>query len=427
MTERRRIYLDNAATSFPKPEPVHAAVDRYQRELGNAVGRGATRNGAEVQRIVDRCRLRAARLFGVSRPEQVIFTFNGTDALNLAIHGLLRENDHVVTTVWEHNSVLRPLKSLEQTHQVSTVHVHGDGSGGIDLEQFAASLSERTRLVILTHASNVTGVLQPVAECVALAKQHGALVLLDAAQTAGHVPISLEDSGIDLIACPGHKGLLGPLGTGLLVIRSGLESELHPIRQGGTGTVSESDTQPESLPDRYESGNHNAPGLVGLEAALNWIEEQGGVTAAPASPGSEPASESHSLEGETSDRGEDGADSQRHGSQSRGTLESSLIRELITGLRELPGVTVHYADEEIPRVGVVSISMDRVEPQVLASLLDDHFRIETRAGLHCAPRAHEELGTRSAGGTVRFSTGPFTTGEEIDQTLEALGQIAASL
>lgn len=387
----RRIYLDNAATSFPKPEAVYAEMELYHRQLGTAVGRGATRLGGQVQRVIDRCRLRAARLFGVNHPRQVIFTFNGTDALNLAIHGLLRDGDRVITSVWEHNSVLRPLRTLQDRQNVTVDCIRDDGAGSVDLGQYEKSLKRSARLVVITHASNVTGVVQPVQEMARLAHAAGALVLVDAAQTAGHLDVSFENLGADLIACPGHKGLLGPLGTGLLAIAPGVERHLEPIRQGGTGTVSESDRQPESLPERYESGNHNAPGLFGLEAALAWREERNG----------EPGTATRD--------------------------EQDRLRQWISSLCELPGIRVHCAAEELPRVGVVSISFERLAPQIAAALLDEHFSIETRAGLHCAPLAHTALGTLTGGGTVRFSPGPFTTDEDLDNALEALSQIAAAM
>lgn len=388
MNAADRIYLDNAATSYPKPPGVYEAVDRYQRTLGTAVGRATTRTGNEVQRTVDRCRSRAAELFGASRPEQVIFTFNGTDSLNLAIHGLLNAGDRVLATVWDHNSVLRPLAEHRRRGGDSAL-IPSDGNGRLDLKSLEKELRTPTRLVVVTHASNVTGILQPVREITELAHRYGALVLLDAAQTAGHVPVTLEDLGVDMISCPGHKGLLGPLGTGLLILRTGLENQLVPQRQGGTGTSSESDLQPETMPDRFESGNHNAPGLFGLEAALRWIEDLG--------------------------------------VESIRQHEMSLTQRLIEGLADLPGTTVHLASPGLPRVGVVSVSLHRLEPQVLCSLLDQHFGIETRAGLHCSPRAHEELGTKESGGAVRFSVSPFTNEQEIDLALEALAQIVASL
>lgn len=388
MNEGRRVYLDNAATSFPKPDVVYEAVDHYQRQLGGAVGRGATQVGREIQQRVDRCRNLAARLFGVKNSSHVIFCSNGTDALNLGLHGILKPHDHVIATCWEHNSILRPLAELKRTDQVHTTFIEGTPSGGIDLDALKRSLQQKTRLVCLTHASNVTGVVQPIADVVELAHQAGALVLLDAAQTVGHLPISMLDLNVDLLACPGHKGLLGPLGTGLLAIRPGLEAEIDSIRQGGTGTVSESETQPSTLPEKYESGNHNAPGIIGLEAALNWLDR------------------------------ERISKVQQH--------EQELAQLFIRGLRKLSPLETYATEEEQTRVGVVSLNANQLEPQVLASVLDEHFRIETRAGLHCSPRAHAALGTKSRGGTVRFSFGPFNTIDDVDFTLEALAQITAA-
>ena len=388
MTVMQRIYVDNAATSFPKPESVYAAVDHFQRELGTAVGRGATRSSLTVQGVVDRCRARAARLLGARRAEQVLFTFNGTDSLNLALHGLLHPGDRVIASPWEHNSVLRPLKALAASG-VTTTYLSPTAAGTFDLNELQQALQQPTRLVVLTHASNVTGAIQPVAEAIDLAHQSGALVLIDAAQSAGHIPVHMGELQADLIACPGHKGLLGPLGTGLLLVREGLERELAPIRQGGTGTVSETEDQPNQLPSRYESGNHNAPGLFGLETSLAWLESQSLATL-----------REHELE---------------------------LTAALLSGLQEIPGIIVHGPQEATARVGVISISLPQLPPQTFSTLLDEHFGIECRAGLHCAPRAHAALGTLAAGGTVRFSPGPFTTLEEIESILDAVAQIAASV
>lgn len=381
-----RIYLDNAATSYPKPPSVWDAVDRYQRELGTAVGRGSTRAGQEVQRIIDRCRGQVARHFGVSRPEQVLFANSGTDALNMALFGLLREGDRVITTPWEHNSVLRPLAALAQQRDVQTATLRSDESGGIDLESLEQALRTPARLLVITHASNVTGVVQPVQEVTRMARAAGVTVLLDAAQTAGHLPVDLKELGVDLIACPGHKGLMGPLGTGLLMVREESISSLEPFRYGGTGTSSESPDQPRTLPDRFEAGNLNAPGLVGLAAAMDW-----------------------------------------HAGQSEERASRSVMPSLIKGLQEIPGLKCHLAENHLPRVDVISLSIPRVAPQVVATLLDEHFGIECRAGLHCAPLAHQELGTLEEGGTVRLSPGLFTTEEEIDQTLEAFAQVTAAM
>ncbi len=388
MNPRPRIYLDNAATSFPKPEAVYAAVDRYQRELGTAVGRGATTAATEVGRLVTQARRQAARLLGVAAPERVIFAFNGTDAINLAIHGLVRPGDHVVTTAAEHNSVLRPLRFQQARHGAKVDVANVDRDGRIDVEHFRSLLTSETRLVAIQHASNVTGVIQPIEELIAAAKGVGAKVLVDAAQTAGHLPIAFDDWGIDLLACSGHKGLLGPLGTGLLCIAAGVASELQPLRQGGTGSQSELDLQPESLPDKYESGNHNAPGLVGLGAALDWIE-------------------SRTL---TSLR--------EH--------ESELTQQLIDGLAVIDGVTLIGPRDAASRVGVVSFQIAGYDPQDVATILDESFGIEVRAGLHCAPLIHAAIGTKAGGGTVRASVGAFTTAGDISALIDALRELTAA-
>ncbi len=378
----QRIYLDNAATSFPKPACVYEAVDRYNREIGVAVGRGAYRRAMEVEAVVASCRSRLARLFGAESPERIVFTFNATDALNLALHGLLGPGDHVVTSVMEHNSVLRPLADLRRRCDVEVSYVGADATGRIDAADVRSQLRPETRLIALIHASNVTGTLQPIEEVAEIAQSAGVLLLVDAAQSAGHLPIDLSQLPVDLMACAGHKGLLGPLGTGVLYIRPGVEQQLRSLRQGGTGSQSEKDEQPEHLPDKYESGNHNAPGLFGLEAALAWIEQRGI------------------------------ADIRRH--------ECALTERLLDGLHRCPGLRVHGPSDAEQRVGVVSVTSDAFEPQVLATILDERFGIEVRAGLHCAPRAHRAVGTLDGGGTVRFSVGPFTQEADIDAAVAAL-------
>jgi cysteine desulfurase family protein len=388
MSERPRIYLDNAATSFPKPESVYAAVDDYQRRGGAAVGRGAYRAALDITGIVARCRQRVADLLSAESPDRVIFTFNATDSLNLALYGLLREGDRVVTSTLEHNSVSRPLRALRERDEIEVSYVSVNDRGTVDLDELRRQVTPRTRLVALTHASNVTGAIQPIAEVGKVARDAGALFLVDAAQTAGHVPIDLRELPVDLLACAGHKGLLGPLGTGVLYIRPGVESQLHSVRQGGTGTQSEDDRQPESLPDKYESGNHNAPGLAGLDAGVAWLLEQGVASI-----------EQH---------------------------DRTLTRRLLEGLAEIPGVRVHGPPAGAPRVGVVSLTLDGSDPQDLAAILDQSFGIEARAGLHCAPGAHRSLGTLETGGTLRLSVGPFTTEADIDAALDALHQIAAA-
>jgi cysteine desulfurase family protein len=388
MANPPRIYLDNAATSWPKPEAVYQAVDAYQRELGVAVGRGATQAAVRLQSIVERCRQRAARLLGASSAERIIFTFNGTDSLNQAIHGLLAAGDHVVTSVAEHNSVLRPLRSAIERLGIDVTYLPVDAEGIVDPAAAVQAIRPGTKLVALTHISNVTGAIQPIVDVGEIAHQAGALFLVDGAQSAGHVLIDLKSLPVDLFACSGHKGLLGPLGTGLLYLGPRIGEQLLPLRQGGTGSLSEDDNQPTTLPDRYESGNHNAAGLVGLEAALAWIEEQ------------------------TVEK------LRNH--------EQALVSRLIDGLDEVQGVTRYGPQDLARRTGVVSLSIAGLPPQEAASILDQSFQIETRAGLHCAPRMHQALGTAQQAGTVRLSPGPFTTSDQVDAAVRALGEVATA-
>ena len=379
----QRCYLDNAATSWPKPEGVLAAMDRYHRELGVAAGRGATRAASEVDATIARGRLRAAQFFNAESSDRIIFTFNGTDSLNVAIHGVLKPGDHVVASTLEHNSVLRPLSELRQRIGIETTFVEPEANGRVEPTKFRAALRPNTKLVALLHASNVTGVVQPIDDVGAIAGQAGALMLVDAAQTAGHLPIDVRNSPIDLLACPGHKGLLGPLGTGLLYLRPSIEQHVASFRQGGTGSLSEDDRQPERLPDKYESGNHNAPGLFGLEAAFDWLEQ-------------------HNL-------------AERH------THELGLRRRLIDALAALKSVRLFAAD--LPDecvVGVLSFAIVGFDPQEIAAILDHDFQIQIRAGLHCAPGAHRSLDTLATGGTIRASFGPTTTVDEVDQLVAAL-------
>lgn len=383
------IYLDNAATSFPKPPAVYDTLDQYHRQQGVAVGRGAYRQAIEVQAEVDRCRQRVAQLLNAELPRQIIFTFNGTDSLNLAIHGSLRPGAHVITSVLEHNSVLRPLRELERDGQIELSLVSAGREGLVNPDDFRQALRPTTQLIALTHASNVTGAIQPVDEVGQIAREARVVFLVDAAQTAGHLPLDVRALSADLLACPGHKALLGPLGTGVLYIRPGLEANLRSVRQGGTGTRSEDELQPESLPDKYEAGNHNAPGLIGLSAALKWRAEQ------PAD-----ALAAH---------------------------ERQLVEHLLAGLKTIPGIEIHGPQSAAGRVGVVSLSVGDQDPQVVATLLDQMAQVQVRSGLHCAPGAHRALGTLERGGTVRLSVGPFTTIAELDLALDALRQLAESL
>ena len=389
MPTRERIYLDNAATSWPKPEEVYAAVDRYQRELGAPAGRGVYSEALEVERRLAALRAALARLIGAADARQVVFTPNCTGALNLAIHGWLRPGDRVVTTVVEHNSVLRPLGQLQDDGAIEVERVGCDASGVVDPDEIARACGKsRTHLVVISQASNVTGAIQPVAEIARLAHRHDAAVLVDAAQTAGHLAVDVEVLGADLLATAGHKGLLGPLGTGFLYIKPGLERDIRSLQQGGTGTASFQDRQPETLPDKYESGNLNVPGFIGLLAGVESVVGRG-VDAIAA----------HARE---------------------------LRSRLRAGLSDVPGVRLFGPASAAESVGVLSIALVDFDPQEAAALLDAAHRIQARAGLHCAPLMHRAMGTLESGGTLRFSIGALNTAEEIDAAIGAVRELAAA-
>ena len=381
---RPRIYLDNSATSWPKPEAVYRAVDDYQRRLGAPAGRSAYAEAVETERLIGSCRKRLAQLIGASDPSRIVFTSNGTDSLNLALHGLLRAGDHVVTSVCEHNSVLRPLQFLREHRGVTTTYVTCDGQGYVNPSDVQAALTPRTRLVALLHASNVTGAVQPVEEVGRIARAAGVFYLVDAAQTLGYERVDVGRIGCHLLAAPGHKGLLGPLGTGVLYVAPGVEADLLPLKQGGTGTRSEEDVQPSTLPDRYESGNLSALGIVGLEAGV-----------------------SHVL------------------AENRRVEMGLLTASLVGALQAIPGLRLYGPLTGSGRLGVVSFNLPGYDPQELAALLDANWSIQSRAGIHCAPRMHAALGTSPAG-TLRLSLGHFTTAADIDAAIAAIREVASA-
>jgi len=382
----KRIYLDNAATSWPKPDVVYAAVDRYLRENGAPAGRSAYREAADVEGVIASARSAIARLIHADHAKRIVFTLNGTGALNLAIHGLLRSGDHAICTDADHNSVLRPLRHLEEYGGVEVTRVACSSSGWVVPDDVRRAIRPKTRLVAMLHASNVTGVIEPAAEIAEIAHQHGALFLLDAAQSLGHLPVSVKELSVDLLAAPGHKGLLGPLGTGFLYIRDGIEKELKSIAQGGTGTQSNEDRQPETIPDKFESGNHNVPGLLGLAAAVGWLESRG--------------------------------------IESIYQHEKDLGDQLRERLQRIPGVKLHGPAHGEPAVAVVSITVEGYDPQEAAAVLDSTFRVQVRAGLHCAGPLHAALGTLARGGTIRFSAGAFNTLSNIEAAATAVEEIA---
>lgn len=393
------IYLDNAATSFPKPDIVYTTVDAWMRRAGVSYGRGNHAGTLSTDRLVSETRHGLARLLNAETADRIAFTFNCTDSLNLLLRGLVRQGDTVVTSNLDHNSVIRPLQQLADEKRV-TVHRTGFDrlSGIIDADEFADLVKvHRPRVVVLNHASNVTGVIQPVKRLTEIAHQAGAFVILDAAQTVGHVSVDLQDLKVDYMAAAGHKGLLGPLGTGIIYVATDMEYQLVPVRTGGSGQNSESLEHPTEMPARLESGNMNIPGIGGLWASVYWLQSE--------------------------------------------TVESvhsgihSLEDRLIKGLATIADLTVHcrphldagsHVRNEVT-TGAVSVSLVGTDCREISMILDQSFGIQARAGLHCAPLVHEHLGTIEDGGTVRFSPGPFTTLQDIDDAVEAMRQIAESV
>ena len=376
------IYFDNAATSWPKPASVCAALSDYFGEAGGNPGRSGHRMSVAAARTVENAREALAGLFNAPDPSRIVFTQNATHALNLALYGLLRPGDHVVTTSVEHNSVMRPLRHLE-TLGVELTVVACAPDGLMDLNRLRRALRPGTRLLVSTHGSNVVGTLTPVGDLAALAREHGILFLVDAAQTAGAVPIDVQEMGMDLLAFSGHKGLLGPTGTGGLYIREGVV--LAPLLRGGTGSDSAHQIQPDFLPDAHESGTLNVAGIAGLGAGVRFLLEIG-VEAVQ-------------------------------------THERKLVAQFLAGAAEISGITLYGPRDAALQCGVVSFNVAGAMPSEVGLILDQSFGIMARPGLHCAPSAHRTLGTFPAG-TVRFSFGWFNTSAEVDAALEALREIA---
>jgi cysteine desulfurase family protein len=379
------IYFDNAATSCPKPPEVQAAMARYLSEIGGSPGRSGHRLSIEAGRIVLSAREALAELFGVSDPFRIVFTKNATEALNLALYGLLSPGDHVVTSSMEHNSVMRPLRGLE-AKGVALTALSCSGRGELDPGDILKALRPNTKAIVLTHASNVTGTILPIAEAGRIARDHGVPFIVDAAQSAGALPIDVDGMGIDFLAFSGHKSLYGPPGTGGLYIREGLEERIPPLLAGGTGSRSEFEAQPDFLPDKYEAGTPNTVGLAGLSAAVAWILARG-VEAICAQ-------------------------------------EEALTARFLAGMGQTAHARVYGPPGPEGRVAVVSFNIEGMTPSDAALALDERYGILARPGLHCAPSAHRTIGTFPQG-TVRFGFGVFNTVEEIDRALAAIRELAS--
>jgi cysteine desulfurase family protein len=376
------IYLDNAATSFPKPEAVYQALDRFARtDLANP-GRAGHKMALAAERILDDTRHLLNQLFHGEGPERFIFTLNCTDALNMAFKGVLTDGDHVITTDLEHNSVSRPLRAMELAGKITLTRLSADGSGTIDPDAVRKVITPKTRLIAQTHASNVLGTVQPIAEIGAIARAHEVLFLVDAAQTAGVLPIDIQAANIDLLAFPGHKSLFGPTGTGALYV--GPAAVVGAWREGGTGGDSSSETQPRDYPYFLEGGTPNVLGVAGLAAGIRYVTEQG-------------------LE-----------KIHRH--------EVELCERLWRRLDEIGGYEVFGHRDHARRVGTLAFRSEALPAAELGGILDQAFDIAVRPGLHCAPYIHRGMGT-FPDGAVRASPGAFNTLAEIDRLAEALAEI----
>lgn len=378
------IYLDNGATSFPKPEEVYVFMDRFYREFGVNPGRSGYDLCVETGTLVEKTRKMLTEFFNGTDPNRLCFSYNSTDALNLIIFGTLKAGDHAITTTLEHNSVIRPLYHLWQDQGVEVDHVAFDSKGFVDPEEFRGRFKPNTRLVIINHASNVIGTVQPIREIGRLCREHGALFAIDASQSAGMIPIDMEADFVDLVAFTGHKSLMGPTGIGGLYVREGVD--VRHTRAGGTGVRSAVKTHLDEYPYRLEYGTPNVHGIAGLHAGLSWVQAQG--------------------------------------MEAIHEQEMRLCTMLRDGLQAIDGVTTYCADDMGGHISVLAFNVDGIEASHVGTILDVDHNIACRTGLHCAPLVHEQLGTVPIHGTVRFGIGPFNTEQHIEAAIEGVREIA---
>ena len=380
-----RIYLNNAATSFPKPESVYRSIDEFNRFMGGNPGRGSIQNSIEAGSILFNARESLAEFFNIEDSSQIAFTLNVTEAINTALKGLLKPGDHVLTSSMEHNSVARPLHGMAgQGVEWTIIQCAPDGS--LDPNDFRKEIRDNTRLICILHSSNVTGTIMPIEEIAAIARENGVLFMVDAAQTAGVLPLDIERQGIDLLAFTGHKGLLGPQGTGGLYVKPGIE--IGRLKEGGTGSSSENLDHPDFMPDHLESGTPNTPGVAGLLAGVEYIKSTG----------------IDKIRGH----------------------EMKLTDLLVEGLREIPGVKLYGPCSSTKQTAVVSFNIEGMACSKVGQSLETLYHVVNRSGLHCSPLAHQNIGTIRIG-TCRLSPGWFTTEEEIIQTIQAVYRIAKNL
>lgn len=379
------IYFDNAATTFPKPDIVYEKHIKAMKEYGANPGRAGHKMALKVNRGLFKTRTIVSTLFNIGNPMNIVFTFNCTESLNLGIKGMLKPGDHVITTSMEHNSVLRPIKHLEEKGIENTI-VMANSKGEIDPVQIEEAIRENTKLIVTTHVSNLTGTIMPIEKIGQVAKRHNVPYMVDAAQSAGVYDIDVEKMNISMLAFPGHKGLLGPQGTGGLYIREGLE--ILEILQGGTGSASESLTQPNVIPDKYESGTLNGPGIIALGAGIEYIIE--------------------------------------NKMESIRQYEEMLTERFLKGVKAIEGIKLYGPSDIKKQASVVSLNIGDIDSSEIAYILDEEYDIATRSGLHCAPLAHKTIGTLEQG-TVRFSFGIFNTIEEVDIAINVLKDIVKEI
>ena len=379
------VYLDNAATSFPKPPMVGARMREYVDEVGAPVNRGSYQAAQQAELVTLRLRQRLCALFGFADPSHVILTPGNTWGLNMLLLGALRRGDHVLVSAMEHNAVMRPLTQLAK-HGVAFDRIPCDAEGRLQADRIETMLRPNTRLVLLAHASNVSGTVQDAAAVGEICAARGIAFALDAAQTAGHIPLDFTALHLSALSVPAHKGLMGPQGIGALLLRPDFAKTIEPLVSGGTGSVSDSEDIPLYLPDRFEPGTPNLPGIYGWEAALEYLE---GITV-----------------------------------EAVAAHDRALTARLLGGLREIPGVVLVGSDTTAGRVGVFSLDFPGKDNAEIAARLEEGFGILTRCGLHCAPSAHRTLGTFPRG-TVRLSLGWFNTEADIDRALRAIKAVSA--
>jgi cysteine desulfurase family protein len=380
------IYLDNGATSYPKPEEVYRFMDSFYRANGVNPGRSGYDMCIQAVEVVEETRSILTRFFNGTDPNRLVFGYNSTDALNLAIFGLLKSGDHAITTNLEHNSVLRPLYHLSKESGVEVDYIPFDEKGFVDPEAFRKLFKKNTRLVVVNHGSNVIGTIQPIREIGRMCREKGIHFLIDASQTAGKIPIDVEKDYLDVVAFTGHKSLLGPMGIGGMYVRDGVE--IRHTRAGGTGVRSAVRTHLDEYPYRMEYGTGNLPGIAGLNAGIKWILDKG--------------------------------------MDKLFEHEMELTGRLRDGLAQIEGVTLYCQDDLSDHISVLLFNIDGMEAGDTGTILDVDYNIACRTGLHCAPLVHEQLGTDRIHGAVRFGVGPFNTEEDIERAIKAVKEIASS-